>query len=104
MSDGAITFDRPYKSSTGLTFPLNSLQIVAPFFIDHATVPGTVRYRVYTGVTNQVARRVSSFIRNSGFPGDFAGYWMLVAEWRNLPGQFTNRVSTRHVKDLGGGD
>ena len=97
MSDGAITFDRPYKSSTPLTFPLDSLQIVAPFLIDQATVPGTVRYRVYTGVTNQVIRRVSSFVRNRGFPGDFAGYWMLVVEWRNLPGQFTSRVSTRHV-------
>lgn len=72
--------------------------MVAPFLADHATVTGTVRYKVYTGATNQVIRRVGSFVRNRGFPGDFAGNWMLVVEWRNLPmypGSDTSRVSTR---------
>ena len=87
MSDGAIT-NRPISLSTPLTFPLDSdLQIVAPFLTDHATIPGSVRYRVYTGVTDEVMM-VSNFTKNMGFPGDFVGNWMLVAEWRNLPGSY----------------
>lgn len=96
MSDGAITFDTPLKltSSIPLNFPQSRFQMVAPFLADYATVPGTVRYRVYTGVSDQeIIRRVSSFVRNRGFPGEFVGHWMLVVEWRNLRGLNSFSVS-----------
>lgn len=88
MSDGAITFERPIRLSRPLHFPiLPDLQILSVFLANHdPRVTGLVSYGVYTrSAGSQDMQSVSSFIKSRGFSSDFAGYWMLVAEWRSVP-------------------
>ena len=44
-----------------------------------------MRYAVYDFAGSQNVQDVSAFIRNKGFSDTFAGNWMLVAEWRDVP-------------------
>jgi hypothetical protein len=65
---------------------LADLVLLAPFLADHdARERGRIRYSVYERASSPNVRSVSSFIRNKGFSEDFAGNWMLVAEWRDIP-------------------
>ena len=61
---------------------------------DHTTFRGSVKYRVYTGTADEVVA-VSNFTRSMGYPGDFVGNWMLVAEWRNLLGSYAEADPTK---------
>ena len=91
LSDGAITFDRPIRLSRAVDFPLEgklqNLQIVSVFLTDHdPRIAGMVRYKTYSGAAfSRSPQTVSRFLRNKGFSEDFAGNWMLVAEWRDVP-------------------
>ena len=70
-----------------MTNASNSDYIVAPFAANTniGSGRGHVSYEVHNASTSPVQlSRVNSFIRQQK-QNTFAGTWMLVAEWRNVP-------------------
>lgn len=67
--------------------------IVAPYWSDIDTrSTGSVSYEVHTNSSSlPLLHRVSKYIRQQQ-QNNFAGIWMLVAEWNSVPSQ-GNRAS-----------
>ena len=96
-TDGYLSFGRPITCCPSLTSDSsNSDYIVAPFEADTniASGRGQVSYEVHTNSTSPAQlSRVNSFIRQQK-QSSFAGTWMLVAEWKDVPqsGQSDNNM------------
>ena len=86
--DGYFSFGRPVTCCPSLTANTSgSDYIIAPYLADTniGSGRGNVSYEVHTLSTSpDLLSRVNSFIRQQK-RNKFAGTWMLVAEWRNVP-------------------
>ena len=87
-TDGYFSFGRAITCCPSIaTNDSNSNYLVAPFEADTniGNGQGSVSYEVHNSSTNsRQLSRVNNFIRQQ-MQNKFAGNWMLVAEWRNVP-------------------
>lgn len=87
-TDGYLSFGRPITCCPSLTSnATTSDYIVAPFEADTniAAGQGQVSYEVHNDSTSpNLLSRVNSFIHQQK-QNSFAGTWMLVVEWRDVP-------------------
>lgn len=87
-TDGYISFGRPLACCPSLTTNTsNSDYIVAPYEADTniRSGQGNVSYEVHdVSSSPALLSRVNRFIRQQE-RNSFAGTWMLLVEWRNVP-------------------
>ena len=104
-TNGLISLGRSFDESTPDVFPSDDPDtfwqyLVAPFWADfNSTQGGSVSYAIYTRENaTSLLDDVSQLIQAETNNTEFAGDWMLVASWDDLPSPFyENRVSYAHL-------
>ena len=87
-TNGYFSFDKVFTDYTPYEFPGSSkVSLVSPFFSDIDTSYGTgiIRYEVHTLSQSPTVLAEVSRIINEHTGEAFAGSWLLLAEWRNVP-------------------
>ena len=100
-TNGLISLGRSFEESTPDVFPSDDPDIfwrylIAPFWADLNSIhSGSVSYAIYTREnSSSLLNDVNQLIQTEANDGDFAGEWMLVADWKDLPSPFNDtRVS-----------
>lgn len=101
-TDGYLSFGRPISCCPSLISNTSTSDyIVAPFEADAniASGRGEVSYEVHSDSTSpDQLSRVNNFIRQEK-QNSFAGTWMLVVEWRDVPQSGQVNSVVREIKD-----
>ena len=85
-----ISFQQPFTHHIPYSFPseftfISSAFLLAPFWSDvDIRQHGSIKYEIHNDSSDSLLSKVNNFISNStGI--EFAGTWMLVAEWNQVP-------------------
>ena len=97
-TNGLISFDTPVTTFFNVPFPsfLTNFYVIAPFWDDiNTNNGGTISYDVNEDPSSSTMQTVSTYV-SAQIGADFAGYWMLVVYWNEVP-PFSFFTTTNNV-------